>query len=743
MPTLLRRPDRFWNLLALLLSLSILAGCSVPALEEGTAVPPKATVTPGATRPTRIPVTPAASPDDQTWLVMLYQDADDEMLEEDILTDLNEAELVGSSDRVHIVAQIDRYDGGFDGDGDWTSTKRFYITQDDDLETLASEEIADIGEVNMADGDTLVDFVRWAVTSYPADKYVLILSDHGAGWPGGWSDPEPGGLGDHQIALAESFGDMLFLMELDEALQRSVAETGIGEFELIGFDACLMSHLEVFSAIAPYARYAVASQEVEPSLGWAYAALFGRLVDSPEIDGAELARAIVDSYIDQDQRIIDDQARAKYLEQVYEYTGEASAEELIEEESKTITLTGVDLMALPSLIAALDRLVFAMTGIDQQAVASARTYAQTFQNTFDEFEPEPYIDLGHFAELLKEESSDAEVHAAADELLAALDQVVIAERHGPEKPGARGISIHFPNSTLFSRAESGYDSYTTVASSFAGESRWDDFLVFHYTGQPIAQDGGATPAPRPEEVSAPGAGEITIAPLQRSSLEVSEQEPLLMETEVTGDRVGFIYLFVGYLDEESNAIQVLDIDYLDAEETKQIGGVFYPDWGSSGTVTIEFEWEPILFAINDGQHSEIALLNPEDYGASPEDAIYAVDGIYTFAKSKQSRNARLLFRNGKLIQVLGFTGKDGMGALREITPKQGDRFTILEQWIDLGESEDDEVEMVWQEGATLVFGTENFVWEEVLAPEGDYVVGFIVEDLDGNIYEQYEVVTVR
>ena len=45
----------------------------------------------------------------QTWLVMLYQDADDKVLEQDIFFDLNEAERVGSSDRVQIVAQLDRY----------------------------------------------------------------------------------------------------------------------------------------------------------------------------------------------------------------------------------------------------------------------------------------------------------------------------------------------------------------------------------------------------------------------------------------------------------------------------------------------------------------------------------------------------------------------------------------------------------------------------------------------------------
>ena len=62
---------------------------------------------------------------DQTWLVMLYQDADDKILEQDIYVDLNEAERVGSSDRVHIVAQVDRYPRRLRGDGDWSGTRRY------------------------------------------------------------------------------------------------------------------------------------------------------------------------------------------------------------------------------------------------------------------------------------------------------------------------------------------------------------------------------------------------------------------------------------------------------------------------------------------------------------------------------------------------------------------------------------------------------------------------------------------
>jgi hypothetical protein len=39
------------------------------------------------------------------------------------------------------------------------------------------------------------------------------------------------------------------------------------KFDIIGFDACLMSELEVYSSIHDYTKYIVASEELEPGNG--------------------------------------------------------------------------------------------------------------------------------------------------------------------------------------------------------------------------------------------------------------------------------------------------------------------------------------------------------------------------------------------------------------------------------------------------------------------------------------------
>lgn len=698
-------------------------------------------------------IPPPASTEGQTWLVMLYQDADDKILEQDIYLDLNEAERIGSNDRVHIVAQVDRFNGGYQGDGDWTSARRFYVTQNNDLGRLGSQQVVDLGEVNMSDANTLIDFVTWAHDTFPADKYVLIMSDHGMGWPGGWSDPTASGADVPNIPLASRLGDELYLMEIDEALGEIRSRTGIEQFELIGMDACLMGHLEVFSALAPHARYAVASQEVEPALGWAYTGFLDDLVRNPDMTGADLGRLIVDSYIQEDQRIVDDTARAEFLRQGSPMggllslfgggsTAVMSAAQLTQQLEKNVTLTVVDLAALPTLMNSVNNLSYVMQEADQRAVAQARTYAQNFTSVFGSNIPPSYIDLGHFSALLRQQSGSNDVADAASQVLAALNQTVVAEKHGPGKPGATGISIYFPNSQLYGNPITGAESYTAIARRFAQDSLWDDFLAFHYTNRSFAPVADTAVVPdRGTGITAPGGGGITLSPIALSSSIAAPGLPILLSTDISGENVGYVYLSVGFYDQASNSVFLADSDYLESADTREIGGIYYPDWGE-GDFTMEFEWEPIVYALNDGTNSVVAMLTPQTYGATYEEATYSTDGIYTYGDSGESRYARLLFQDGILQQVFGFTGENGTGSPREIIPQTGDSFTVMEKWLDL-DSNGRVTQTAYQEGGTLVFGDQMFTWEELDAAPGPYLVGFIVSDLDGNTVEVYEQVTVE
>ena len=242
-------------------------------------------------------------------------------------------------------------------------------------------------------------------------------------------------------------------------------------------------------------------------------------------------------------------------------------------------------------------------------------------------------------------------------------------------------------------------------------------------------------------ISAPGAGQVTVSPITLSSNVAAPGRPVLLSADIQGQNIGYISLFVGFYDQPSNAIFLADADYLESSETREIDGVYYPVWGED-EFTMEFEWEPLIFAINDGVNSVIARLNPQSYGASFEEAVYTVDGTYTYADGNESRHARLYFSNGVLKQVFGFTGQDGAGAPREIIPQAGDTFTVQEQWMDL-DQRGQVVQTATQDGGTLTFGDQMFTWEELDAAAGQYIVGFIVQDLDGNSFESFTEVTVE
>jgi hypothetical protein len=703
----------------------------------------------GAPFTTSIGLTPTqtASSGKGTWLVMMYQDADDQVLEQDICLDVNEAEKAGSSDRVKVVAQLDRYNGAYSGDGNWTGTKRFLISKDDNLGQLRSQEVAELGEVNMSSGKTLVDFATWAIKTYPADRYALILSDHGMGWPGGWSDSSPKGSGDPNIPLEARLGDMLYLNELDDSLGQIRAATGLDKFDLVGLDACLMAQLEVFTALQPHARYAVASQEVEPSLGWAYTGFLQGLVQNPDMDGGLLGRLIVESYVEADQRILDSGARADLQGQGSPFGGlfgqvqQSTPEQLVYEFGQGSTLTAVDLGKIGALNTSLNKLVFNLQQSNQQILASSRTYAQNFTSVFGDQVPPSYIDLGNFLQILEQKGASADVTQAANAVLSAIKNAVVAEKHGSQKPGSTGIAIYFPNSQLYQNAISGAQSYTAIASRFVTQSLWDDFLAFHYSGRQFAESDARAVVPASGSVRAPATGGISISAVRTSASETVPGTAVTLRADISGENIGYIYLFAGFYDTQSNSIFVADRDYLESSQTRQVNGVYYPDWGK-GAFTLKFNWEPIVFAISDGTARVPALLRPEDYSRSPEEAVYTVDGVYTYRDSGNQLQGRLYFMNGLLRHIYGFTGDNATGAPREITPSAGDKFTISENWLDL-DSSGKVSNSISQPGDTLTFGSQMFTWKTLDAAAGDYVVGFVVEDLDGMQQEAFTRITVR
>jgi len=289
------------------------------------------------------------------------------------------------------------------------------------------EELQDLGARSMADPATLSDFIGWAKGAYPADRYMLVFWDHGAGYRGFG--------GDENFITPDGYGASMSVPVLAESLKAARQATGI-VFDYIGFDACLMSTVEVANALVPYARYLGASQELEPGTGADWKVMLDTLAADPDIDAAAFGKVVADSFIAKQNREADterEQSGAAYLEDKYN------------------TYAVTDLAALAPLNTALTRFADAMLAqglLDSQegwkTVAVARAESISFgggvTSAYDGYD---LADLYMFAGRLAAAGALVEESRALQQ---ALRAAVVYRKNGDRvQDTANGLSVYFPS----------------------------------------------------------------------------------------------------------------------------------------------------------------------------------------------------------------------------------------------------------------------------------------------------------
>ncbi len=672
-----------------------------------------------ATQPVNVPATQSSADSNlPEWTIILYSAADDDVLEENMWFDINEMELVGSNSQMNIVVQIDRYARGFSGDGDWSDTRRYLVTQDDDLSRINSPIVESIGEADMGDPQTLVDFVTWAVQNYPAQKYALIMSDHGGGWTGGFSD-------------MSAPNSALTMPEIVSAIEEIRQATGVDKFEMIGFDACLMGQIEVFGSLYPYSNYMVASEEVIPAYGWSYAGWLGQLAQNPAMDGRGVSQAIVSTYVVNDT--VFSEVRA-------------TPDEISQEESTT-TLSAIESARVPDVIGAMNQFITAVASIDQGTVAEARTYTRGYFSLFGEDAPPSFIDLGNFSEVLTSMTDDADVQQTAIQLQTAVSSAVVSEKHGLNMSGSNGIAFYFPVSDIYYFTEFNSEFpplYAESSYKFLEQSVWDEFLAYHYTGEEFAPQVGQTTAPsRSATIVAPGASPMNIGPIRISDTDISGDEVVNVSTTVEGN-VAYIYTVLYFWDPVADSYWIGDISYYIAENTTAIGGVNMPDYGDS-PVQVQYEWSPLLYAMTDGEHDAYVLLEPYEYLSADGKTVYEVFGQYTDALNGFPVDASLFFdADGNFLYAYAYPDTDANGASTpvEITPQIGDKFTDYIQYYTF-DSNDEPIYDYDLSDDVFTWGEQGFSFYAGYLGDGEYAVGIIAYDFDDNFVANYEFITYK
>ena len=296
-------------------------------------------------------------------------------------------------------------------------------------------------DANMDDERSLRTFLDFLADEYPAtESRFLTLWDHGNAYKGFGGDTN---FGSPQMSL--------------DAMAAAFQGSRRGAFDMIGFDACLMASLEVARYVYPYARFMLASEELEPGHGW----LWSEVVR---------AYALEDSVADAGKRMVDN-----FVQDVHggpRFDGR--------------TLSLVDLARYDELAAALNPVVSALGREiaygDEYAfdVAVSIAGAGAFGASQRGNEPPASTDLKHLAALLYERFAGTDFQPMLDALLDEIDGFVVHSANDGSRPHANGISVATPGDP-----DPEYAQYKLSEAWLEFDSAYGDFLASDTTAPAV------------------------------------------------------------------------------------------------------------------------------------------------------------------------------------------------------------------------------------------------------------------
>jgi len=188
------------------------------------------------------------TPETRDWTVLVYADGEGGLSG---TRSLYASEIANAMDADMYAAVL------FDGDdaAGFTDCKRYICTPG----TVTMDH--DFGELNMGQPLTLHDFLTWGITKFPAQRYMVVLSNHGGSWFKE-DHPVPNELDyNEEKAICYDNGDGLNMYEL-ESVYRDIKTLAGGKLDVIWYQGCLMGAVEVAAVSKDYFDYMVSHETV-------------------------------------------------------------------------------------------------------------------------------------------------------------------------------------------------------------------------------------------------------------------------------------------------------------------------------------------------------------------------------------------------------------------------------------------------------------------------------------------------
>ena len=363
------------------------------------------------------------------WTVMVYMSGDNN-LENYVVKDIEEElGLVGSNADIKILALADRGPGYDTSRGDWQTTKLFKVKQG--MKANSREAVADWGERDMGDPQTLIDFVIWSKKNYPAAHYALYFWGHSWNWEPGWT------MRDYTTNQDTLDYDTLDYGEIKAAL-KFLHSIDMDFIDMVGFDGCNMASIEIYKLWQGHATAVAASEDYVNWNGIEYDVVLSQLVANPDMTADQVAMASAQSAI-------------------------------IQGGEKTFSAVAVD-DRLDALLDAVDEFALAL---NNGLAEYRKQYRLAFGETSHMWKAKMDKDLYDMAYEINRLVSDPDIQSKSQSVMNAIDSVVLWEGHANDYKDVYGITINQISKASVTHED--YDYYRSTID-FALQSAWDEFL---------------------------------------------------------------------------------------------------------------------------------------------------------------------------------------------------------------------------------------------------------------------------
>ena len=377
---------------------------------------------------------PSATPPVKDWTFLVYINGNNNLDEYGSLN-INQMEKVGSTDKVNVLVQ-------------WASlarksVQRLYIKKDNDETKVTSPVVQTLGNIDMGDYRSVIEFVRWGAQNYPAKHYFVDIWNHGNGWR--QKLVVSGQFKIEGISYDDLSGNHITTEQLGTAITESARILG-QKVDIYASDACMMGMAEVVTEMAASVNVFGGSQETEPADGWPYDVLLTKWNALPSATAQDLGIILTNAYVD------------AYASGALEGTN--------------ATFSAYDMSKLDAFNASIKAFGAELSGLDTAGRAKILAAAQanlTF--TYDD-----YGDFGNFLSLVDQSrGSDLRISdKAISDVRASLKDFVIANRDTSNYTKATGISVWLPSS------KSTYETYASQYQDlkFNTGTGWSDTLRY-------------------------------------------------------------------------------------------------------------------------------------------------------------------------------------------------------------------------------------------------------------------------